>query len=78
MKTQLKIFLAINQYGDKEMFTGYTPRKALFDKLGVTFGRKIYRDMTINGEQKTFHIGYSVAGNWWTLYEVTPLRKEVA
>lgn len=62
-------YLAIDQYGEKIIFEGDKhPRKALLDKLCVKHAQKMYVD-TLDG--RSLHIGYIVAGGWWTIYNVT-------
>jgi hypothetical protein len=62
-------YLAINQYGEKIIFEADNhPRKALLDKLCVKHAQKMYVDKL---DGSSIHIGYIVAGGWWTIYNVT-------
>jgi len=65
----MKTFMAINQYGETLHDLGPHPRKELMERLDRRQARKIYVD-TKDGT--TLHIGYIIAGGWWTLYEVKP------
>ena len=60
---------AVDQYGER-ICLGITknPRKALLDKLGATHADRIF---VATKYGKTKHIGYSVRGRWFQLYNVT-------
>lgn len=59
-------YMAIDQYG--QTIHGLTkPRRDLLRKLGYKSAQKMYQDTT-SGE--TRHIGYIVAGRWFTIYKV--------
>ena len=60
-------YLAISQYGNKHFLYTDHPRKELIDKAGGRSARKMYVD---DKEGNAHHIGYIVAGEWWTLYVV--------
>ena len=66
-------YIAIDQYGTVERNLGPHPRRALLDRLGRQHADKVYRD-TADG--KTIHVGYIVAGRWFTLYQ--PVMNVVA
>lgn len=66
----MKKYIAINQYGDK-IFLENHPRKELMEYSGVKHADKMYQDRKDGSAQ---HIGYVVAGNWWTVLKVAPLN----
>ena len=64
-------YMARDQYGNT--VHGLThPRKELLDRFGRQHADKIYRD---KADGSTVHVGYIVAGHWYSLYEVTPFEK---
>lgn len=68
-----KRYMAVDQYG--HTVHGMThPRKDLMVRAGVQHAEKMYVD---GKDGKTYHTGYIVAGCWYTVYEVTPMRKAV-
>lgn len=68
-----KRFMAVDQYGNTEH--GLTrPRKDLMARAGVQHADKMYVD---GKDGKAYHTGYIVAGCWYTVCEVTPMRKAV-
>ena len=64
-------YMAINQYGQTEHGLKH-PRKELMERCGVKSASKMYVD---SADGKPYHVGYVVAGNWYTLFEVEPYRK---
>jgi hypothetical protein len=64
--------LARDQYGQEITLEGKHPRKELLDYLGEKSARRIYRDKK---DGRTVHVGYIVAGSWWTFYNVTPWER---
>ena len=65
-----KKFVAIDQYGNTK-FLEKSPRKELCEHMGVKHADKIYRDDE-NGQ--AVHVGYVVAGRWFTVLRVSPLN----
>ena len=63
------MWLAINQYGEKVCLRGLHPRALLLDHLGRKSAQKIYRDVKGGG---SVHVGWIVAGAWWSVYKLTP------
>lgn len=63
----MKGYLAIDQYGNKLLLKGKHPRKALLDKLGRSRAEKMYVDKV---DGSFAHIGYIVAGSWYTIYKL--------
>lgn len=68
------MYMAIGNNGEVLHGLEY-PRKSLLERLGRQHASRVFRD-SADGE-KTWHVGYIVAGTWWDLYEVTPMRIEV-
>lgn len=64
-------YLALDQYGDTLLLETKHPRKELLEYHSTSRADKIYRD-TEDGEPQ--HVGYIVAGRWYTLYKLTPLN----
>lgn len=64
-------YMARDQYGRTEHDLGPHPRKTLLARLGRKHASKMYRD-TPRG---TFHVGYVIAGRWFTLYRVEPMER---
>lgn len=62
-------YLAVSQYGTKYMLTDLviSPRQQLLDKCHRQHADKMYVDKK---DGTTKHIGYIVAGEWFTIYEV--------
>ena len=67
MKTNVK-YIAIDQYGNKEVLVTDHPRKELLAKLCRKHADKVYVDGE-DGEPQ--HVGYIIAGQWFTLYKVS-------
>jgi hypothetical protein len=66
------VYMAIDQYG--ETHHGLThPRKDLMQIMGVQHADKVFVDKK---DGTTNHIGYIVAGHWFTLYEVRPFERQ--
>lgn len=66
--------MAVSNYGTILHDLGPRPRQGLLRRLGRKRASKVYVDRG----GKTFHIGYVVAGEWWTVYEVRRFEREVA
>lgn len=64
---------AVDQYGTKLVLEGKHPRKELLEELGRKHADRIYVD-TKDG--RTLHVGYIVAGSWWSFYNVTRWERE--
>ena len=64
-------YLAINQHGNLLRVKGMRPRKFLMDMAGVRSARKMYEDCKSGGVR---HIGWIVAGEWWSVYQVHDLH----
>ena len=68
-----KMYMAVGHYGTT--FHGLKhPRKDLLERMGASRCEKMYMD---DNEGKSFHVGYIVAGEWFSIYEVIPMRKAV-
>ena len=67
------MWLAISNQNEKVVLPGKHPRKELLKFCCRRHADKIYHDR----DNKTFHVGYIIAGYWWNLYEMIPLEKEV-
>lgn len=65
-------FMAIDQYG-RHIFLFNHPRKELLEYHNVKHASKMFVDK-IDGSTK--HIGYIIAGHWYTLYNVTYWERE--
>ena len=65
----MKQYLAISQYGDKDIVTH--PAKDLKAKYGGRVS-KMYVD-TKTGETK--HVGYVIGSLWFSLFEIKPYEK---
>ena len=66
-----KKYMARDQYGNTVHGLTY-PRKELLERFGRKHADKIYQDKT---DDTTVHVGYIVAGHWYTVYEVTPMER---
>ena len=66
-----KYYMAIDQYGQTEHSLTH-PRRDLMQRYATKHADKIYRDTVNSG---TFHVGYSVRGHWFIVYEVTEMRR---
>lgn len=66
MKTKV-CYVAVNQYGETKIL-GKHPRKELLEYHYVKHADKMYTDDE-NGN--ACHIGYVIAGNWYTLYKIS-------
>jgi hypothetical protein len=51
------------------------PRGQILEKMGRRSARKIYRDKQ---DGTAVHVGYIVAGEWFTVYEVREWNGKVA
>jgi hypothetical protein len=65
-----KQWLAVDEYGQQIRLAG-PPRKALLDYLGRKHAQRIFRDKK---DGSMVHVGYHIAGSWWTLYELIPME----
>ena len=63
MTTTHKHYIALSNHGRK-LFLEDNPRKDLLDKCFRSHADRIYEDRG----GKTYHIGYIVAGEWWTIF----------
>lgn len=59
--------VAIDQYGTRLYLHGKHPRKLLLEQLNRKHASKVYLDKKDGG---TVHVGYIVAGSWWSLYRL--------
>jgi len=59
--------MAIDQYGHTEHGLGTHPRKALLERLGKRNAHRMYVDRK---DGSTLHIGWIIAGRWFTVYRV--------
>jgi len=64
--------LAIDQYGSRLLLPGKHPRKELLALLDRKHADKVYCDRK---DGSTVHVGYVVAGRWFTLYQ--PVEEKV-
>ena len=64
--------MAIDQYGDTEHALGKHPRRELMRRYGRKSARKMYVD-TRDGE--TLHVGWIVAGHWFTVFNVERMER---
>jgi hypothetical protein len=68
-----KQYMAVDQYG--QTYHGLThPRKDLMKRLYNQHVTKMYAD---GKDGKTYQRGYVIGGQWLSVYEVIPTRKEV-
>lgn len=68
-------FIAISQYGETIYLNKpNAPRKQLMEHFGVKSCQKMYVDKKDNPSISR-HAGYIVAGQWLTLYKVTPFTE---
>lgn len=71
-KLTIKYYMAIDQFGN--IFHGLKhPRKDLIEKTGIKHVSKMYLD---SADRKTYHVGYILGKQWFSIYEVIPMRKE--
>lgn len=68
----LKTYMAVDQYGQTEHDLGPHPRKALLERLGRKKASKMYVDVPGG---KTMHVGWVVAGRWFTVFEVKRMER---
>lgn len=66
-------YMAIDQYGNAYRGLEH-PRKDLMDRLGCKHSESMYAD---SEDGKTYRVGYVISGLWLTVYEVSPMRKEI-
>ena len=67
----MKSYMAIDQYG-QTYHELKKPRRDLLALLGAKKAEKMYCD---DKAGNTKHIGYTIAGLWLRIYEVTPWEK---
>ena len=66
----MKHYMAVDQYN--QTYHGLRhPRKDLLERLGRSKASKMYIDRK-DGE--AVHVGYVIAGQWLTIYEVKPIN----
>lgn len=65
--------MAIDQYGNTEHNLGPHPRKGLLERLDRKHASKVYVDKK---DGRSVHIGWIVAGRWFTVYEVKRMERE--
>lgn len=63
-------YMAINQYGDT-VHGLECPARDLMRDRGKGKARKMYVD---GKDGKNYHIGYVIGQEWFTVYEVSPVR----
>lgn len=69
-------YMAIDQHGQTEHNLGEHPRKTLMERYNVKSAQKMYIDLPLDkaGDRpdtfETVHVGWIVAGHWFTVYEV--------
>jgi hypothetical protein len=68
----MKNYMAIDQYGNTEHNLGGHPRKELMDRCDRKHANRMYIDSKTRG---TLHIGWIVAGRWFTVYEVNRMER---
>ena len=82
MKRQ-KQYLLYDQYGEKIMKCGTTPRQALIEYIQIHYGvwnpklRKMYIDgYDENGklDGSYYHVGYIYRERWFVIYEIIPMK----
>lgn len=67
----MKDSMAIDQFGHTEHHLGAHPRKELLRRMCATKAAKMYID-GVDGD--SYHVGWIVAGRWFTVYAVEPMR----
>ena len=65
-------YMARDQWGNTEHDLGPHPRKALLERLGRKSASRMFRDRP---DGTTNHVGYVIAGRWFTLYRVEPFER---
>ena len=66
----MKHYMAIDQYN--QTYHGLRhPRKDLLERLGRSKASKMYIDRK---DGSSVHVGYVIAGQWLTIYEVKPIN----
>lgn len=66
-----KTYMAVDQYGQTIHDLGPYPRKALLEKLDRKHADRMFRDQK---DGPTVHVGWIVAGRWFSVYAVEPMR----
>ena len=64
----MKTMIALGHFGTRISLKGEHPRKELMEALGAKHVDKIYLDTAEGGIK---HVGYIVAKEWFTLYNIT-------
>ena len=67
------MYMAIDQYGHTE-HNLMLPRRDLLNRLGRRHASKMYVDKK---DGTTVHIGYIIAGRWFTIYTVERWEKAI-
>ncbi len=73
MRRPSKAYIAIDQYGHVHQIGYNWPRKYLLMLLDRQHADKMYADI----KDKSYHVGYIIAGLWLTLFEVKPVEREI-
>ena len=60
-------FIAFDQYGNRHLIKGTTPRKALMEFHGVNYARPIFADRA-NG--KSEKVGWNIGDCWYDVYRL--------
>lgn len=70
----MKTYMAIDQYGQIEHGLGRYPRKELLERCGTKHADRMYVDSASKG---TLHIGWVIAGRWFTVYSVERMENKI-
>jgi hypothetical protein len=65
--------MAVDQHGQYEHNLGPYPRAELLRRMGRKHANKMYVDLQ-SGESK--HVGWVIAGRWFTVLRVLPLTEK--
>lgn len=65
--------MAIDQHGTTLHGLGPHPRKGLLERLDRKHADRIYVDKR---DGRSVHVGWIVAGQWWTVYRVERMEGE--
>jgi hypothetical protein len=68
----MKNYIAIDQHGLTEHNLGQYPRKELLHRYATTHADKMYVDNKTKG---ALHIGWIIAGHWFTVYSIERMEK---
>ena len=69
----MKTYMAVDQYGHTEHDLGPRPRKELLNRLCRKSARQMYVDKK---DGRSVHIGWIIAGRWFTVFEVTRMENK--